>query len=101
MCRVLRAYYQSAQEFAVAAGNSISSESGDVKSQYPCPQLKEAKLRLDEALGTCLLPSLQLIPANPAVGQEIWEVLSLLPYEVCFQFFVLLSVFIYMYIYMA
>ncbi|KAH7656619.1 THO complex subunitTHOC2 N-terminal protein [Dioscorea alata] len=81
VCRVLRAYYQSAQEFAVATGNSISSESGDVKSQYPCPQLKEAKLRLDEALGTCLLPSLQLIPANPAVGQEIWEVLSLLPYE--------------------
>jgi hypothetical protein len=23
-----------------------------------------------------------LIPANPAVGQEIWEVMSLLPYEV-------------------
>ena len=43
------------------------------------------RLRIEEALGTCLLPSLQLIPANPAVGQEIWEVMSLLPYEVGFR----------------
>lgn len=38
--------------------------------------------RIEEALGSCLLPSLQLIPANPAVDMEIWGVLSLLPYEV-------------------
>jgi THO complex subunit 2 len=37
---------------------------------------------IEEALGSCLLPSLQLIPANPAVDMEIWGVLSLLPYEV-------------------
>ncbi|CAB4304214.1 unnamed protein product [Prunus armeniaca] len=47
----------------------------------PRLHLKEAKSRIEEALGTCLLPSLQLVPANPAVGQEIWEVMSLLPYE--------------------
>ncbi len=48
----------------------------------PRLRLKEARSRIEEALGTCLLPSLQLIPANPAVGQEIWEVMNLLPYEV-------------------
>lgn len=61
---MLRAYYLSAQELAG-------------------PRAKEAKLRVEEALGKCVLPSLQLIPANPAVGQVVWEVLSLLPYEVC------------------
>lgn len=44
--------------------------------------LRDARLRIEDALGTCLLPSLQMIPANPAVGQEIWDVLNLLPYEV-------------------
>lgn len=48
----------------------------------PRLHLKQARSRIEEALGTCLLPSLQLIPANPAVGQEIWEVMNLLPYEV-------------------
>lgn len=48
----------------------------------PRQHLKQARSRIEEALGTCLLPSLQLIPANPAVGQEIWEVMNLLPYEV-------------------
>ncbi|XP_073103404.1 THO complex subunit 2 isoform X2 [Elaeis guineensis] len=62
VCRVLRAYYLSAQELAG-------------------PRAKEAKLRVEEALGKCVLPSLQLIPANPAVGQVVWDVLSLLPYE--------------------
>lgn len=50
----------------------------------PRQHLKEVRLRVEDALGTCLLPSLQLIPANPAVGQEIWELMSLLPYEVAF-----------------
>lgn len=50
--------------------------------------LKEVRLRVEEALGTCLLPSLQLVPANPAVGHEIWEVMSLLPYEVDLLLFV-------------
>lgn len=38
-------------------------------------------------MGSCLLPSLQLIPGNPAVGQGIWEVLSLLPYEVRYRLY--------------
>ncbi len=42
----------------------------------------EAASQLEEALGACLLPSLQLLPANPAVGLAIWEVMTLLPYEV-------------------
>lgn len=52
------------------------------QNKAPRMHLKEARLRVEEALGTCLLPSLQLVPANPAVGQEIWEVMCLLPYEV-------------------
>jgi hypothetical protein len=66
VCRVLKAYYLSSKD-ATRAANVISPES-----------------RIEEALGSCLLPSLQLIPANPAVDMEIWGVLSLLPYEVCY-----------------
>ena len=77
---MLRAYYLAALGL-VGAGESIqNSESSSIRD--PRLHLKEARSRIEEALGTCLLPSLQLIPANPAVGQEIWEVLSLLPYEV-------------------
>ncbi|PIA63730.1 hypothetical protein AQUCO_00201224v1 [Aquilegia coerulea] len=80
VCRVLRGYYLSALELAGSGGVGFP-ESVDVGSRDPRRHLKEARLRVEEALGTCLLPSLQLIPANPAVGQEIWEVMSLLPYE--------------------
>lgn len=62
----------------------VSSESVNGVNQDPRMHLREARSRIEEALGTCLLPSLQLIPANPAVGQEIWEVMNLLPYEVGF-----------------
>lgn len=71
---MLRAHYLSAQEHV--------GKPSELASRDPRLRMKEARLRVEEALGTCLLPSLQLIPANPAVGQEIWEVLSLLPYEV-------------------
>lgn len=50
---------------------------------------------MEEALGTCLLPSLQLIPANPAVGHEIWEVMSLLPYEVNLLLFLVPNIFFF------
>lgn len=90
VCRVLRAYYLSAQESASVAGNLLSHVTGDVTRKHPGFQAKEARLRVEEALGACLLPSLQLIPANPAVGQGIWEVLSLLPYEVSMIFSLLL-----------
>ncbi|KAM3354857.1 hypothetical protein ACQJBY_025548 [Aegilops geniculata] len=65
VCRVLKVYHASSKESARTAG-VMSPES-----------------QVEEALGSCLLPSLQLIPANPAVDMEIWGVLSLLPYEVC------------------
>lgn len=70
---MLRGYYTSMRDDATKA-NSIES---DESRRY-----KEARLRVEDAIGSCLLPSLQLIPANPAIGYEIWDVLSLLPYEV-------------------
>lgn len=79
VCRVLRGYYLSALEHAAGG---VVLPGGDGGSLDPRFHLREARSRVEEALGTCLLPSLQLIPANPAVGQEIWELMSLLPYEV-------------------
>lgn len=81
---MLRGYYRSALQL-VSSGEGIPN-SGTVSGVNRAPRLhlKEARSRIEEALGTCLLPSLQLIPANPAVGQEIWEVMNLLPYEVGF-----------------
>ncbi|KAK3040726.1 hypothetical protein RJ639_028016 [Escallonia herrerae] len=84
VCRVLRGYYLSA---LVTSGGVLHSETGVGGTRTPRMHLKEARLRIEEALGTCLLPSLQLIPANPAVGQEIWDVLSLLPYEVRYRLY--------------
>ncbi|KAI3700101.1 hypothetical protein L2E82_44717 [Cichorium intybus] len=78
VCRVLRGYYQSAVK------SSSNLEGNGTTSRL---HLKEARLNLEEALGACLLPSLQLIPANPAVGQEIWAVLSLLPYEARYRLY--------------
>ncbi|KAJ3678301.1 hypothetical protein LUZ60_002104 [Juncus effusus] len=66
VCRVLRGYYK--------VGNANES-------------MKFREIRVTEALSSCLLPSLQLIPANPAIGQEIWEVLSLLSYEVRYRLY--------------
>ncbi|XP_058108394.1 THO complex subunit 2 isoform X2 [Magnolia sinica] len=86
VCRVLRGYYLSALELVGTSG-AILPESGDGVGRDPRPQLREARLRVEEALGTCLLPSLQLIPANPAVGQEIWELMSLLPYEARYRLY--------------
>ncbi|KAG2310991.1 hypothetical protein Bca52824_022548 [Brassica carinata] len=78
--KVVRVYYLSALE-PVRSSNGSSNQEG---SAYEISRvhLKEVRLRVEEALRTCLLPSLQLIPANLAVGHEIWEVMSLLPYEV-------------------
>ncbi|TYK14667.1 THO complex subunit 2 [Cucumis melo var. makuwa] len=88
VCRVLRGYYTSAIEFV----NSVESGQNPelvmpAGNRVPHLHLKEARLRIEEALGTCLLPSLQLIPANPAVGQGIWEVMNLLPYEVRYRLY--------------
>ncbi|XP_062113290.1 THO complex subunit 2 isoform X2 [Humulus lupulus] len=87
VCRVLRGFYLSALELVGSGGALANSESVNGVSRDPRLHLKEARLRIEEALGTCLLPSLQLIPANPAVGQEIWEVMNLLPYEVRYRLY--------------
>ncbi|KAK2635529.1 hypothetical protein Ddye_030321 [Dipteronia dyeriana] len=83
VCRVLRGYYMSALELD-RASNLESAIGGN---RVPRQHLKEVRSRVEEALGTCLLPSLQFIPANPAVGQEIWEVTNLLPYEVRYRLY--------------
>lgn len=80
--RVLRGYYLCALELVNDGDGAFGSHSGTMGIQNHRLHLKDARLRIEEALGVCLLPSLQLIPANPAVGQEIWELMSLLPYEV-------------------
>lgn len=85
ICRVLRVYYLSALDLVRSDGSSSQEGSAYEISRV---HLKEVRLRVEEALGTCLLPSLQLVPANPAVGHEIWEVMSLLPYEVDLLLFV-------------
>ncbi|XP_010271209.1 PREDICTED: THO complex subunit 2 isoform X2 [Nelumbo nucifera] len=87
VCRVLKGYYLSAQELVGSGGETTYPESGNGGSRGPGFHLREAQARVEEALGKCILPSLQLIPANPAVGQEIWEVLSLLPYEVRYRLY--------------
>jgi THO complex subunit 2 len=79
---VLRGYYLSALDLASHGDGALNPQLHVIGN--PHLHLKEARLRVEDALGACLLPSLQLVPANPAVGQEIWELMSLLPYEVFF-----------------
>ena len=79
---MLRGYYMSALELVDSGDGALNGELLIPGNRVPRLHLREARSRVEEALGACLLPSLQLVPANPAVGQEIWEVMSLLPYEV-------------------
>ncbi|CAN8291333.1 unnamed protein product [Cochlearia groenlandica] len=85
ICRVLRVYYLSALDL-VRSSDGSSNQEGSVY-ELSRVHLKEVRLRVEEAIGTCLLPSLQLVPANPAVGHEIWEVMSLLPYEARYRLY--------------
>ncbi|KAJ4810092.1 THO complex subunit 2 [Rhynchospora pubera] len=78
ICRVLRGYYVSMRDDAA----KVNSPNSDESRRY-----KEARIRIEDAIGLCLLPSLQLIPANPAIGFAIWDVLSLLPYEVRYRLY--------------
>lgn len=97
MCRVLRCYYLCALELCNNGDGVFTPHKYSTGGNHsPRLHLKDAKLKIEEALGTCLLPSLQLIPANPAVGQEIWELMNLLPYEVAYDsyFFICLVVFL-------
>ncbi|KAI4379074.1 hypothetical protein MLD38_005413 [Melastoma candidum] len=87
VCRVLRGYYQSALELLGKDAKALPPSFLNGENKVPRLHLKEARLRVEEALGTCLLPSLQLVPANPAIGQEIWEVMNLLPYEVRYRLY--------------
>ncbi|XP_061374596.1 THO complex subunit 2 isoform X1 [Gastrolobium bilobum] len=85
ICRVLRGYYLSALELVNGGDDTLSPQFHVIGN--PHLHLKDARLRVEDALGACLLPSLQLIPANPAVGQEIWELMNLLPYEVRYRLY--------------
>ncbi|KAJ7559201.1 hypothetical protein O6H91_04G074300 [Diphasiastrum complanatum] len=88
VCRVLRDYYSSAQSLVNnTAANVRSQDVGETERKDARVAFKEARLRVEEALGSCILPSLQLLPANPAVGLEIWEIMSLLPYEVRYRLY--------------
>ncbi|KAF9670401.1 hypothetical protein SADUNF_Sadunf13G0064400 [Salix dunnii] len=86
VCRVLRGYYMSALELVDSGDGAPNSESLAPRNRVRL-HLREGRSRVEEALGSCLLPSLQLVPANPAAGQEIWEVMSLLPYEVRYRLY--------------
>lgn len=85
VCRILKAYYLSALEL-ISKGDGTPVSIGNV-SVVPRLHLREARSRIEEALASCLLPSLQLVPANPAIGQVIWEVMSLLPYEARYRLY--------------
>ncbi|KAI3701887.1 hypothetical protein L6452_27337 [Arctium lappa] len=87
VCRVLRGYFLSALKSVNSGDGSPNLEAGFGLIRTPRLHLKEARLNIEEALGSCLLPSLQLIPANPTVGQEIWAVLSLLPCEARYRLY--------------
>ncbi|KAF6168558.1 hypothetical protein GIB67_005170 [Kingdonia uniflora] len=87
VCRVIRGYYLSALELVGSGGKASFLDSANGGPRDPRLHLKDARLRVEEALGMCFLPSLQLIPANPAVGQEIWELMSLLPYEARYRLY--------------
>lgn len=85
VCRVLQGYYQAAlSDVAYSTSMAIGQSNGQTEKRHPRELLKEARMHVEEVLGASLLPSLQLLPANPAVGLAIWDVMSLLPYEVTF-----------------
>ncbi|WMV29376.1 hypothetical protein MTR67_022761 [Solanum verrucosum] len=87
VCRVLRGYYICAHELVTSGETCFISQTVTIGDRTPQMHLKDATSRIVEALGGCLLPSLQLIPANPAVGLEIWELMSLLPYELRYRLY--------------
>jgi THO complex subunit 2 len=83
VCRVLQGYYQAALADATQPFLTSSAQiNGQIEKRHPRQLLKEASMHVEEVLGASLLPSLQLLPANPAVGLAIWDVMCLLPYEV-------------------
>ncbi|XP_021843215.1 THO complex subunit 2 isoform X2 [Spinacia oleracea] len=85
VCRVLKGYYLSALELISKGDGALIPVGGD--NINPRLHLREARSKIEEALGSCLLPSLQLVPANPAIGHAIWEVMSLLPYEARYRLY--------------
>ncbi|MCO5571108.1 hypothetical protein L7F22_024840 [Adiantum nelumboides] len=87
VCRVLRGYILGAANNVSRQASGANQQTGDLSRKDARLHLKEARLRTEEALGTCLLPSLQLLPANPAIGLEIWEVMSVLPYEMRYRLY--------------
>ncbi|KAM5566947.1 THO complex subunit 2 [Rosa sericea] len=87
VCRVLRGYYLSAPDLGRTGEVAVSASNPRLPLKEARSPRQVAMSRVEEAFRTCLLPSLQLVPANPAVGMEIWEVMSLLPYEVRYRLY--------------
>ncbi|XP_024388621.1 THO complex subunit 2 isoform X2 [Physcomitrium patens] len=88
VCRVLQGYYQAAlSDVAYSTSMAIGQSNGQTEKRHPRELLKEARMHVEEVLGASLLPSLQLLPANPAVGLAIWDVMSLLPYEARYRLY--------------
>ena len=76
VCRVLRGYYSSVLALVASYEGTSSQDGGVGDRRDPRLRLKEARLNVEEALGTCLLPSLQLIPTNPAVDKRYGSIES-------------------------
>lgn len=86
VCRVLQGYYQAAlSEWAHPSLTASAQSNGQTEKRHPRQLVLEARMHVEEVLGASLLPSLQLLPANPAVGLAIWDVMCLLPYEVTLE----------------
>jgi len=85
----------SALELVDSGDGALNGESLIPRNRVLRLHLSEGRSMVEEALGACLLPSLQLVPANPAAGQEIWEVMSLLPYEVGLTLLLSFALFLY------
>ena len=87
----------SALELVDSGDGALNGESLSTRNRVLRLHLREGRSMVEEALGACLLPSLQLVPANPAAGQEIWEVMSLLPYEVGLALLLSFALFFYIF----
>eukprot|EP00850_Spirogloea_muscicola_P022111 SM000277S10346 [mRNA] locus=s277:6832:17596:- [translate_table: standard] len=79
LCFLLKAYLQAGnggQGAAAAAEPDAAATTWELRSR-----------KVEEVLGCCLFPSMQLVPANPAVSLQMWELLKELKYEVRYRLY--------------
>ena len=65
---------------ASSAGAAETQRHSDAQAQAQA--VREAQRRACVALESSLLPALQLLPANPPVCLQLWQLMSLIPYQV-------------------